>query len=137
MDDDAIEDAALARRVMTNDRDAEAALCRRLLPRVRAWGLKHVRGDETAALDLAQAVVLTVLEALRAGRVVEIDRLGAFVIGTCKHTVVAQRRGELRRSRLLEQFGDVLGGVAEQAHEGLDRDRLAACLDRLAPRART
>ena len=106
-DDDAAEDAVLARRIVAGDRDAESALCRALLPRVRAWGLKHMR-DEAAARDLAQHVVLAVLEALRAGRVTEIDRLGAFVIGTCKNTLLAQRRGERRRATLLEQFGPAL-----------------------------
>lgn len=135
MDSDAVEDAALARRINGGDRDAEGLLCRRLLPRVRAWGLKHVR-DEVAAVDLAQQVVIVVLEALRDGRVTELDRLGAFVIGTCKNTLGAQRRGERRRANLLEEFGPALAGTAEQTHRGLDQDRLAHCFERLAPRAR-
>ena len=134
MDGDAIEDAALARRITAGDREAEAVLCRRLLPRVRAWGLKHLR-DEVAALDLGQQVVIAVLEALRAGRVTEIDRLGAFVIGTCKNTLAAQRRGERRRADLLAEFGPALAGVTEQA-PALDQERLAHCLGLLAPRAR-
>lgn len=134
--DDATEDAGLARRIAGGDADAEAALCRRLLPRVRAWGLKHLR-DEVAALDLAQHVVLGVLEALRAGRVEQLDRLGAFVIGTCKHTLVAARRGEHRRADLLARYGPALAGVAELSTGALDSDRLAHCFGLLVPRART
>jgi RNA polymerase sigma-70 factor (ECF subfamily) len=132
---DAAEDAVLARRIASGDPTAEATLCRRLLPRVRAWGFKHVR-DEALALDLGQQVVLSVLEALRSGRVVELDRLGAFVIGTCRNTLFAWRRGERRRSDLLERYGPALAEVAELRHGALDQDRLAHCFEALAPRAR-
>ena len=86
--DDPAIDVLLARRVVDGDRAAEAELCRRMLPRIRAWGMKHTR-DEAAANDVAQHAMVSVLEALRAARVVEIDRLGAFVIGTCKNTLMA------------------------------------------------
>src|SRR5262245_51201349 len=92
-EDDAAEDAAVARRVIAGDRAAEAELCIRLVPRVRAWGLKHLR-DEPSALDLAQQVSVTLLEALRANRVEEIDRIGAFVMGVCKRTLLGWRSGE-------------------------------------------
>lgn len=128
------DDGELARRIGAGDRDAETELCRRLFPRVRAWGKKHVR-DDVASLDLAQHVMMSVLEALRAGRVVELDRVGAFVLGTCKHTLVAWRRGERRRADLLAQFGPALAGVAP-AHVPLDRARLAHCFGLLAARAR-
>ncbi len=129
-------DAALARRVVAGDATAEAELCRRFLPRVRAWGLKHLR-DDAAALDLGQHVLLVVLEALRAGRVDDIDRVGAFVVGTCKMTLAAWQRGERRRSALLDQFGPGFADVAEMREVAIDRRRLASCFERLAPRART
>jgi RNA polymerase sigma-70 factor (ECF subfamily) len=134
--DDAFEDASLARRVMDGDAAAESELCRRLLPRVHAWGMKHV-GDESQALDLGQHVLVTVLEALRDRRVVEIDRLGAFVFGVCKRSLLALRSGERRRAELLERFDLSSAGVDEIAQTALDRRRLATCFDRLAPRART
>lgn len=101
---------------------------------MRAWGKKHVR-DDVASLDLAQHVMMAVLEALRAGRVVEIDRIGAFVLGTCKHTLAAWRRGERRRADLLAQFGPALADVVPP-HVALDRERLAHCFGLLAARAR-
>jgi RNA polymerase sigma-70 factor (ECF subfamily) len=134
--EDAYEDAALARRVMKGDAVAENELCRRLLPRVHAWGMKHMR-DEAAALDLGQQVLVAVLEALRAGRVVDIDRVGAFVFGVCKRTLLALRSGERRRADLLERFGFPSDGIDEIAQTAPDRRRLASCFDRLAPRART
>ena len=64
-------DADLARRVArhggsTGDRDAEAELCRRFAPRIRLYGLKHLRSEERAA-DLVQSVLLVVIEALASG----------------------------------------------------------------------
>jgi RNA polymerase sigma-70 factor (ECF subfamily) len=133
--DDSVEDAALAKRIVAGDPAAEAALCRRLLPRVRAWGLKHTR-DEAAALDLAQQVLVVTLEALRANRVEEIDRVAAFVFGTCKHVLVASRRGERRRADLLERFGPALAGTDEVRETAIDQRQLAGCFEKLAPRAR-
>jgi RNA polymerase sigma-70 factor (ECF subfamily) len=141
--DDPQVDVQLARRIIAGaagvpgdgDATAEAELCRRLLPRIRAWGLRHVR-DEAAALDLGQQVMIVVLEALRAGKVDNVERIAGFVFGTCKLTLAAWRRGERRRSELLERFPpDLAGGEANEY--GLDRRRLASCLDHLPPRART
>jgi len=134
--DDARADAALARRVMEGDPAAESELCRRLMPRVHAWGMKHT-GDEVAALDLGQQVLMTVLEALRDRRVVEIDRLGAYVFGVCKRSLLALRSGERRRAELLDRFGMSLVGFDEIAQTAPDRRRLATCFERLAPRSRT
>jgi RNA polymerase sigma-70 factor (ECF subfamily) len=50
-------DALLAGRVQDGDRGAEAALFRRLAPRVRLYGLRHLR-DPAAADDLVQDVML-------------------------------------------------------------------------------
>ena len=133
--DDAIEDEAIARRVAIGEAAAEQELCRRLLPRVRAWGLKHLR-DEAAALDLAQEVLLGVLEALRQGRVEQLDRLGPFVLGVCKNTMYAWGRVERRRAALVERFGPSFEDVARINETGLDRRRLGGCFDLLAPRAR-
>ena len=136
-EDDREEDAALARRIVaTGDRAAEDALCRRLIPRLRAYGLRHLR-DETGALDLAQQVMVVVIEALRGDRVRELDRLAAFVSGVARNTVLDWRRGERRRSALLEQFGPSLASVAALEPARLDHARLAGCLQALPPRERT
>ncbi len=134
--DDAIEDAALARRVAGGrDRTAEAELCRRLVPRVRAYGLRHLRDAATAA-DLAQHVVVVVIEALRAGRVEEPERLAAFVMGVCRNTLFDWRRSEQRRRSLLEEFGPTMAEVASWPPARIDGSRLAACIERLPARER-
>src|ERR1041385_799848 len=85
-------------------REAEAELFRRMAPRLRLYGLRHLR-DEQSAQDLTQQVLITTLEALRAGRLREPEKLASFVLGACRMTVLDLRRGAQRKARLLEQFG--------------------------------
>ena len=98
-------DAELVRQIASgSDRDAEAELYRRMAPRVRLYGLRHLR-DEHAAQDLAQQVLITTLEALREGRLRESEKLASFVLGTCRMTVLNLKRGAHRKERLLARFG--------------------------------
>jgi len=66
----ALDDGALARRIAAAgtapDSAAETEFYRRLAPRVRLYGLRHLR-DQHAAADLVQQVLLMTLEQLRAG----------------------------------------------------------------------
>lgn len=115
---------------------AEAELYRLLAPRIRRYGLRHLR-DAHAAADLAQQVMMLTLERLRDGTLREPDRVLSFVLGTCRLTVMDQRRGERRREDLLQRHGDILLPEAEpQAASGLDHRRVADCLDRLPERER-
>ena len=133
------DDAALARRIAqagpARDHDAEAELCRRLAPRVRLYGLKHLR-DEHAAADLMQQVMLMTIEKLRAGELRDGEKLAPFVFGICRMSVLELRRGGLRRERLLEQYGEDLAPAA--APEPLfDLERVAGCLEKLPQRERS
>jgi|SRR5581483_8555688 len=116
--------------------EEEAELYRRLAPRVRLYGVKHLRDDEAAA-DLAQHVLLITLQALRQGRVRDPDKLPSFVLGTCRMAVLDIRRGALRRERLLEQFARELPRVTALPAVEIDLDRLAHCMERLPERERT
>jgi len=132
-----LSDADLVRRIGSgHDRDAEGELYRRMAPRARLYGLRHLRHG-SAADDLTQQVMITVLEALRAGRLREPEKLASFVLGTCRMTVLDLRRGAKRRERLLEQFGSDLLVVAQSSGPQLDRDQLARCLAALRERERT
>jgi len=134
-----LEDAELARRIAAAgeriDSAAEAELYRRLAPRVRLYGLRHLR-DPHAAHDLVQQVLLTTLERLRAGKLREPERIASFVLGMCRMTVLEIRRGTWRREQLLETYG---GTEAFEAPETLaiDGERLAKCLEALAERERS
>jgi RNA polymerase sigma-70 factor (ECF subfamily) len=138
-DDD--DDGALARRIAaagaaTPDAAAEAEFYRRLAPRVRLYGLRHLRNRHAAA-DLVQQVLLMTLERLRAGQVREPAQIASFVLGSCRMTVLEMRRGGQRREALLAAWGD-----ADQAFEApeplvLDPGRLAGCLESLSERERS
>ncbi len=131
-----ISDADLVRQVGAGiDRDAEAEFFRRMAPRVRLYGLRHLR-NETAADDLTQQVLLTTIEAMRAGRLREPEKLASFVLGTCRMTVLDLRRNSQRQGRLLEQFGADLPAPAPPPQPALDQDRLAGCVQRLNERER-
>src|SRR6476646_8204392 len=121
-----LSDAELARQIGSGDRIAEDALFRRMAPRIRIYGLRHLR-DSHAAEDLTQQVLITTLEALRAGRLREPEKLASFVLGTCRMTVLDERRGALRRERLLQQFGAEFPEIAHHQSPRLDHDHLAGC----------
>lgn len=133
-------DAALAQRMTQaapgTDTEAEAELCRRLAPRVRLYGLRHL-GNEAAAADLMQQVMLTMIERLRAGALREPERLASFVFGICRMAVLDLRRGQARRHRLLEVYGEALAPPEAPPPPDLDHTRLAHCLERLPERERT
>ena len=71
------DDGALARRILAaapgKDPAAESELCRRFAPRIRLYGLRHLRSDAAAA-DLTQDVLLMTLQKLRSGAVLYGDR---------------------------------------------------------------
>lgn len=135
-----LDDGALARRIAgargAPDAAAEAELYRRLAPRVRLYGLRHLR-DAQAAADLAQQVLLMTLERLRAGEVREPERIASFVLGASRMTALELRRGERRREALLEAWGGAAEALEAPEPIVLDPDRLAGCLESLAERERS
>src|SRR5512136_1328162 len=126
-----LEDAELARRIAAAgeriDAEAESQLYRRLAPRVRLYGLRHLR-DPHAAHDLVQQVLLMTLERLRAGKLREPERIASFVLGMARMVVLEIRRGTWRREKLLEAYGDTAEAIAVPEPLALDADKLAACL---------
>ncbi|WP_280156264.1 sigma-70 family RNA polymerase sigma factor [Piscinibacter sp. XHJ-5] len=116
--------------------EAEARLYRLLAPRVRRYGLRHLR-DADAASDLMQHVMVLVIERLRSGDVREPQRIVSFVLGACRMTVLEMRSRQARREALLEQHGELLA-IADIAVEPRhDHERVAACLERLSERERS
>jgi RNA polymerase sigma-70 factor (ECF subfamily) len=111
----------------------EENLCRTMAPRIRLYGLRHLR-DEQAAADLVQQVLMITIESVRAGKVRDSQKIESFVLGTCRMVVLEIRRGGARRERLLEQYLPPISAFPEPAP---DLDRLAECLGRLAERERS
>ncbi len=115
---------------------AETELCRLMAPRIRLYGLRHLR-DHHAADDLVQQVLILTIEALRAGRVRESENLPSFVLGACRMTVLDIRRNAQRRRSLLLQHGPAMLAPAEAALPNLDTRQLSRCLQQLKERERT
>jgi RNA polymerase sigma-70 factor, ECF subfamily len=135
-----MEDAALARSIASGatatDPAAEAEFCRRFAPRVRLYGLRHLR-DPHAAADLVQQVLMMALERLRAGALREPERLASFVFGMCRMVVIDIRRGTARRGALLETYGAVEEAIEDDEPRVFEREKLATCLQALSERERS
>ena len=128
-------DTELARRVAAGDSDAESEMCRRMGPRIRLYGLRHLRWP-SAADDLVQQVLLKVIEALRADRLREQEKVAHFVLGTCRVMVLDLRRTSHRQKELLTMFGGDL--VPDPpAMPSVDDSRLARCVQALKERERS
>jgi RNA polymerase sigma-70 factor (ECF subfamily) len=135
-----MEVGALARRISAaapdRDPDAESEFCRRFAPRIRLYGLRHLR-NEAAAADLTQDVLIMVLQKLRAGGVEDLERITSFVFGSCRQMVADSRRTQGRRERLIETFSADLPSVLDESSDAPHEGRLQECLTRLPDRERT
>jgi RNA polymerase sigma-70 factor (ECF subfamily) len=133
-----VSDEELARRIASGppgSTDAEEAeLYRRFAPRVRLYGLRHLR--DGGADDLAQDVLLLVFERLRAGDVRRPDAIGSFILGTSRMMAKAEHRTGRRREALAARFIDASPQVPPMSLARLDTPRLVACLRALAERDR-
>ena len=127
---------AVAARAPGASEVAESELYRRFAPRVRLYGLRHLR-DEESARDLMQQVMLLTIEKLRRGEVRDPDQIASFVLGTSRTMATAARRTEARRERLREAFQAPEAVAAPDAGATLDLDRLEECMRQLADRERS
>lgn len=114
-------------------RAAEAELCRRLAPRVRAYGLRHLREDD-AANELTQRVLVLTIEKLRSGELRDPSSLGSFVLGIARNTSHSMRRAGAKFTEL----DDVEAVPAANAIPvlRLDLRRVATCMGELDHRQR-
>ena len=133
-----LDDAELVRRIGQRAvaRDAEAELCRRFAPRVRLYGLRHLR-DEDRAADLVQRVLIAVLEAARAGRIEDAEHIDRFILGTCRNAAQRVRQREARST-----FTDLAelerrAGVVEPTFERVEVADLLRCSSQLDARAQS
>ena len=113
---------------------AEAELYRRFAPRVRLYGLRHLR-DEEAARDLMQQVLLLTIEKLREGAVRDMDMVASFILGTSRMLAVSVKRRDRRRAALLETLPTEHPAVTPPP--GVDEDQLEHCLATLGARERS
>ncbi len=132
-------DAELARLIESAGQGAELAeaeLYRRFARRIELYGLRHL-GSRAAAEDLLQQVILSVLSAVRDGRLQNPESLAGFVLGTCRNLVSDARR-RARKQRDLEREGP--GGDVVTLPPSLDETdvaRLFGCMGALPEREAT
>lgn len=133
---ESVADQELLRRIAEQDgaREAEAELCRRFAPRIRLYGLRHLRTEDGAA-DLVQAALLGVLEAARKGRIEQPEHVERFVLGTCRH--LAQRVRQSAARLTLTDLAQLDVAVTLPNVERLDSGALVRCMSKLDARART
>jgi RNA polymerase sigma-70 factor (ECF subfamily) len=133
-----IADEEIVLRIAKGDcpHEAEAELCRRFGPRVRLYGLRHLRSEDLAA-DLVQSVLLAVLEAARAGRIDGASRLDRFILGTCRNIAHRVREREERSTPMEAAVLELHTNVAEPSFERIDVGALLNCLGKLDARARS
>jgi RNA polymerase sigma-70 factor (ECF subfamily) len=128
-------DGELVRRIAqgTPAPDAEAELCRRFAPRIRLYGLRHLKTEDRAA-DLAQSALLAVLEAARAGRIAQLEHVERFVLGTCRNLAQRIREREVRTVPTAPEAFDIGSYLPdfERVHPGA----LGRCLNKLDARSR-
>jgi RNA polymerase sigma-70 factor (ECF subfamily) len=113
--------ASLARRIGTGDREAESELARQFHARVRTMALVRLHGSDTAT-DIAQETILAVLEALRAGKLRELEKLPAYVLSVARNLINNQLREQTRGREVLEDPPDRPAGP-DRGFLGLDDDR--------------
>lgn len=112
----------------------EAELYRRFAPRVRLFGLRHLR-DDAAAQDLVQDVLLRTIERLRAGEVREPDAIASFILGMSRMMSASRRRMARRREALAVQFQQA-AQAAESVRDTIDLSAVERCVATLDERER-
>jgi RNA polymerase sigma-70 factor (ECF subfamily) len=115
--------------------DRESELCRKYAGRIRGYGLRHL-GDQAAAEDLVQHVLLIVLRARREAGPGDPDPLDGYVLVTCRNAVMDMRRHDSRQRRLATQISETLPDAYEPPWAAADARRLERCLHQLEARER-
>jgi len=135
---ESLADAELVDRIArgADVREAEAELCRRFAPRIRLYGLRHLRSEDRSA-DLVQSVLLSVLDAARSGRVEQAEQLDRFVLGTCRNVARRVREKETRMVPVESAELEQRVGAFETSFERIDAGALLRCLQKLEERARS
>jgi RNA polymerase sigma-70 factor (ECF subfamily) len=109
-------------------------------PRIRLYGIKHLR-DAALAADLMQDVLVLLLGKLRARGVSDPSQVASFALGTARQMVADWRRSGARRVRILAKFPvDLVPPDVAPLDEGpepIDEERLRGCLGALPERERT
>jgi RNA polymerase sigma-70 factor, ECF subfamily len=117
---------------------AEVEVCQAFAPRLRAIALRHLR-DRSASEDVVQDVLVSVVVALREGRIQAPESLPAYVLSACRRRIADLQRTNARRVALRSELGalDLEQAVAPPALKtDIDMERLVAAFGPLSGRER-
>ena len=140
----AVDWLAVVQRVLAGDRAAYARLVRLVTGHLTAWRAFDFRADWD---DMVQEVLLSTVEAYRAGRITDSGALVAYVRQAARFKFIdrirtLQRRGrpvELREGTEVSSEGAVLAWPPADAAQGRSlelRVSIREAMDRLDPRER-
>ncbi len=90
---------------------SESELADRFWERIRIFAARRLR-DSAAAEDVAQETLRRVVDALRAGRVENLEALPGFVFQTARHICLQRDRSAMREARALFRWAEP-GAVTE------------------------
>ncbi len=133
----ALSPAELVERAFASEREAEAELCRRFFPAVRAFARRRLRGTD-AVDEFTQDVLVLFVQALRARAVEHPERVGGFVLGICKNVALERARQAERRRELWDKYGSALADVVklDLSAATYESMHLEDCMSQLSQRAR-
>lgn len=84
---------------------SESAIADRFWDRIRVFAARRLR-DSAAAEDVAQETLRRVVDALRGGRVENLEALPGFVFQTARHICLQRDRSSMREARALSRWGE-------------------------------
>lgn len=115
--------AALVTRISAGEREAEEELVRTYGRRVNAIATARTRDPEIAR-DLTQDVLLAVIQAARASKIREPDKIEAFIQGTAKNVINSYFRTRKRLSEVSLETMNPYACDAVLESEAAERRRL-------------
>lgn len=134
-------DADLAREIQGSlageARKSEGELFRRFAPRVRLYGLRHLR-SESLAEDLVQQTMEITIAKLRRREILEPDRIASFILGCARMVASNLRRDRTRKMDSLDDsHAQTLVAEEPPPSSTYSVPRLAEALTALTERERT
>lgn len=130
--DDGEELAALIDRVTGGDEGAEQALLKRFDRGVRLLVRRHCRPNDPIAEDVAQEVLCTLVERVRAGAIDEPRALPGYLRTMIVHAVSAEYRDRRVREERHRRFAQEQESLVEaDGVERLERERRRQALEAL------
>lgn len=118
---------------------AEAEVCLRFAPRIRALALRHLK-DRSLADDIVQEVLTSLVLALREGRIEAPTALGAYVASAVRRRIADAARDDFRRTAAWSELANLEASIKDSVsgpdERYLDMEHFVLALAPLSGRER-